>query len=82
MVMDRYFPQSVWDQIEIEFVTLKQETLPIIEYEKNFNQLLRYAPHLVDMDERKARRFERGLRPKVGGIDWLRRYHATIRYFE
>lgn len=43
-------------------------TFSAMEYERWFNQLSRYARHLVSTEERKPRRFERGLRPEVGGI--------------
>ncbi|KAL8537344.1 hypothetical protein ACS0TY_012478 [Phlomoides rotata] len=67
-VMERYFPQVLRDQKEQEFVTLLQGNLSVTEYERKFNQLSRYAPHLVEIDDRKTRRFERGLRPEIRGI--------------
>ncbi|KAL8514640.1 hypothetical protein ACS0TY_013648 [Phlomoides rotata] len=67
-VMERYFPQVLRDQKEQEFVTLQQGNLSVTEYERKFNQLSRYAPHLVEIDARKARRFERGLRSEIRGI--------------
>ncbi|KAL8554780.1 hypothetical protein ACS0TY_002828 [Phlomoides rotata] len=67
-VMERYFPRVLRDQKEQEFVTLLQGTLSVTEYERKFNQLSRYAPHLVEDDVRKGRRFERGMRPEIRGI--------------
>ncbi|KAK6145328.1 hypothetical protein DH2020_022148 [Rehmannia glutinosa] len=32
-----------------------------MEYERRFNQLSQYAPYLADTEQKKARRFERGL---------------------
>ena len=42
--------------------------MPLMEYERRFNQLSRYAPHLVDMDERKARRFEKCLNREIENV--------------
>jgi hypothetical protein len=68
LILQRYFPQSFRDQKETEFLELKQGSMSVVEYETKFNQLSRYAIHLVDTDIKKARRFERGLRPEIGGI--------------
>ncbi|XP_022849814.1 uncharacterized protein LOC111371889 [Olea europaea var. sylvestris] len=38
------------------------------EEERKFEQLSRYAAHLVNTEQKKARRFELGLRPEIGGI--------------
>ncbi|KAL8489992.1 hypothetical protein ACS0TY_025769 [Phlomoides rotata] len=67
-VMARYFPQVLRDQKEQEFITLKQGTSSVTEYERRFNRLSRYAPHLVGDDHRKTRRFEQGLRPEIAAI--------------
>lgn len=57
--------EALQNQKEVEFVNFRQGNLSVIEYERQFNWLSRYAPHLVGIDERKARRFERGLRPEI-----------------
>ncbi|KAL8526678.1 hypothetical protein ACS0TY_015762 [Phlomoides rotata] len=67
-VLARYFPQVLRGQKEQEFITLKQGTSSVTEYERRFNRLSRYAPHLVGDDSRKAKRFEQGLRPEIAGI--------------
>ncbi|KAL8494365.1 hypothetical protein ACS0TY_025252 [Phlomoides rotata] len=67
-VMARYFPQVLKDRKEHEFITLKQGTSSVTEYERRFNRLSRYAPHLIGDDYRKAKRFEQGLRPEIAGI--------------
>ncbi|KAH6776515.1 hypothetical protein C2S52_014076 [Perilla frutescens var. hirtella] len=36
------------------------------EEEKEFNQFSRHAPHLVDTDGKKARKFKKGLRSEIG----------------
>ncbi|KAH7533949.1 hypothetical protein FEM48_Zijuj04G0185900 [Ziziphus jujuba var. spinosa] len=47
--------------------------MTLAQYERKFDELSRYAPHLVDTDERKAQKFERGLR------DGLRRPISMLR---
>ncbi|KAF3434569.1 hypothetical protein FNV43_RR21654 [Rhamnella rubrinervis] len=42
---------------EAEFLSLKQENLSLVEYERKFNELSHYAPYLVDTKECKARIF-------------------------
>ncbi|KAF3457716.1 hypothetical protein FNV43_RR02374 [Rhamnella rubrinervis] len=39
--------------------------LSLVEYERKFDKLSQYAPHLVDTKERKARRFKNGLRSEL-----------------
>jgi hypothetical protein len=67
-VMGKYFPQALRDRKEAEFLQLRQGKMKLEEYERKFEQLSRYAPHLVDTEAKKARRFELGLRPEIGGI--------------
>lgn len=68
MVLDHYCPQSYPDQKEVEFLNLKQGNLSVTEYERKFNKLFRYALYLVDMEGKKARRFEQGLSREIAGI--------------
>lgn len=35
------------------------------QYAAKFNELARFAPHQVDIEERKTRRFEQGLKPWI-----------------
>ena len=43
----------------------KQGNHSLIEYERKFDKLFRYAPHLLDTEEHKARHFEKGLQPEL-----------------
>ncbi|XP_052209183.1 uncharacterized protein LOC127812703 [Diospyros lotus] len=47
---------------EAEFLMLKQGSLTLIEYERKFDELSRFTPALVDTEQKRARRFEQGLR--------------------
>jgi hypothetical protein len=50
-----------------EFLDLQQGTDNVYEYVKKFNYLAQYGTHHVDIDEKKAELFGRGLRP-LGSI--------------
>lgn len=54
--------------MENEFYNLKQGGMTVIEYERRFNQLSRSAPQLVDTEDKKARKFKRGLRANIRNI--------------
>ena len=47
---------------EREFLNLKEGSLSIMEYATKFNELSRFAPHQVDIEERRMDHFEQGLR--------------------
>ena len=48
-----------------EFEQLKQGTMSVGEYETKFTELDRYAPHMVDTDYKKARKFEGSLNVEI-----------------
>ncbi|XP_028110423.1 uncharacterized protein LOC114308927 [Camellia sinensis] len=62
---DKYFPQSMRDKKVTEFETLRQGNKTVAEYETQFAELARFAPHMVDTDYKKARKFEGGLRGAI-----------------
>ncbi|XP_028099061.1 uncharacterized protein LOC114298656 [Camellia sinensis] len=62
---DKYFPQSIRDKKVTKFETLRQGNKIVAEYEAQFGELARFAPHMVDMDYKKAHKFERGLRNAI-----------------
>ena len=56
-------PESLRDAKAREFELLKQtEGMSVLEYDTKFNQLVRYAPHMVVTDNMKAKRFANGLK--------------------
>ncbi|XP_028051368.1 uncharacterized protein LOC114256013 [Camellia sinensis] len=62
---DKYFPQSMRDKKVAEFETLRQGNKTVAEYEAQFAELARFAPHMVDTDYKKAQKFEGGLRGAI-----------------
>ena len=76
---EKYFLESVRDEKEVEFMELIQGNKTVLQYEAKFTELSRFAPHIVADDVRKAKKFQRGLRPSI------RTRMATLRlksYFE
>ncbi|XP_028117387.1 uncharacterized protein LOC114315011 [Camellia sinensis] len=62
---DKYFPQSIQDKKVTEFETLRQGNRTVAEYEAQFAELTQFAPHMVDTDYKKARKFAGGLRAAI-----------------
>ncbi|XP_028088842.1 uncharacterized protein LOC114289337 [Camellia sinensis] len=58
-------PQSMRDKKVTEFETLRQGNKTVAEYEAQFAELARFAPHMVDTDYKKTRKFEGGLRSAI-----------------
>ena len=53
------------NRMEVQFLNLKQGDMTVPQYASKFNELARFAPHQVDTEERKTRRFEEGLKPWI-----------------
>ena len=58
-------PEVYRDEKQREFLTLKQMTMTIAEYEVRFTQLSHYAPMMVATDRDRCRRFEEGLNYEI-----------------
>ena len=63
MFLHNYFPTSVWEQKEQEFLYLKQGNLSVMQYNREFHKLARFAPSLVAAEKDRMKRFLNGLRP-------------------
>ena len=51
--------------MELKFIELRQENSSVIEYERKFTELARFVPEYVNTDEKRAKRFQQGLRPRI-----------------
>ena len=49
----------------MEFMELIQGNKTVLQYEAKFTKLAQFAPHIVSNDVRKAKKFQRGLRPST-----------------
>jgi len=61
LFFEKYFPQCIQDRKVSEFEQLKQGDMTVAKYEAKFTELAQYAPHMVNTDNKKARKFEGGL---------------------
>ncbi|MQL88182.1 hypothetical protein Taro_020728 [Colocasia esculenta] len=53
------------DRMELEFLTLTQGSMSVLEYEARFVELSKYAPHIVADEWRKVKKFIMGLKPSL-----------------
>ncbi|XP_057775066.1 uncharacterized protein LOC130994046 [Salvia miltiorrhiza] len=62
---EKYIPGCYRQKKQNEFWNLKQGAGTVTEYGRAFNQLSRFAPLLVDTDEKRAKKFRNGLRHEI-----------------
>ncbi|XP_042005951.1 uncharacterized protein LOC121754701 [Salvia splendens] len=74
----KYVPKSYRKAKEVEFYSLKQGKMSVTEYDRLFCDMSRYAPGLVDTDEKMAEKFCTGLRSEIrmalashGGLSYV-----------
>ncbi|XP_074362902.1 uncharacterized protein LOC141703217 [Apium graveolens] len=63
MFLKKYFPRYMQTQMEMKFFELKQDNMTVGEYEKKFTELSRFMGEYVDSEEKRAKRFQQGLKP-------------------
>ncbi|XP_074367382.1 uncharacterized protein LOC141707862 [Apium graveolens] len=59
---EKYDPKFMEIQMQRKFLELKQENMSVAEYEAKFTELSRFVPQLVSIEEKKAERFQQGLK--------------------
>ncbi|KAK1577013.1 hypothetical protein Q3G72_018432 [Acer saccharum] len=62
---EKYFPDRVRFKMERDFLSLRQGSKSVAEYEEQFTSLSRFAASLIPDDESKGRRFLDGLHPDI-----------------
>ena len=62
---ENYIPPGLMAQKMGEFIRLSQGSKSLTEYLQAFNNLARYAPDMVDTDEKKIASFKRGMSPQL-----------------
>ena len=65
LFLEKYFPDCLRNQLEVEFLELKQGERSVLEYEAKFTELARLVPEYVSTKIQKARRFQQGLKPEI-----------------
>ncbi|XP_042009132.1 uncharacterized protein LOC121757693 [Salvia splendens] len=64
-VYNKYVPESYRRAKVVEFHTLKQGSMTVTEYDRALCEITRYAPELVDTNEKMAAKFRSGLRTEI-----------------
>ncbi|KAH0728122.1 hypothetical protein KY284_003987 [Solanum tuberosum] len=59
--LNRFFPLELREAKLVEFMNLKQRSMSVREYALKFNQLSRYAPHLVADSRSRMNKFVMGV---------------------
>ena len=62
---DKYFLELVGDRMKAHFLTLLLGSTTVVEYERRFNELSRYAMEFISTKANRAKSFEQGLRPVI-----------------
>ncbi|XP_074351315.1 uncharacterized protein LOC141690409 [Apium graveolens] len=65
LFLEKYFRRSMENQIELKFLELKQNNLSIAHYESKFTELSRFVPEFMKTEEKKARRFQQGMKQLI-----------------
>ncbi|MQL72490.1 hypothetical protein Taro_004817, partial [Colocasia esculenta] len=61
----KFVPEHIQDKMEQEFLSLTQCSMTVLEYEARFSELSKYAPHIVEDERRKTKKFVMGLKPSL-----------------
>ncbi|MQL80934.1 hypothetical protein Taro_013384 [Colocasia esculenta] len=61
----KFVPEHVQDRMEQEFLSLAQGSMTLLEYEAEFSELCKYAPHIVADERRKTKKFVMELKPSL-----------------
>ena len=61
--METHVPESIMELKRREFENLRQNDMPVLRYVRDFSILSRYATDEVNTDEKRQKRFMKGLSP-------------------
>jgi len=62
---ERFFPATAQKEMEEQFIRLQQRNRSVDEYAAEFLRLSRFAPYMVSDEEKRASRFQQGLKMDV-----------------
>src|SRR5262249_52456169 len=68
MFFEKYFPLTYRNQMSIQFLEIRQGENSVDEYIARFDNLSRFAPHMVSTIALQNQHFLRGLRPNLYGM--------------
>ncbi|KAK2646729.1 hypothetical protein Ddye_021924 [Dipteronia dyeriana] len=67
----KYVLEELRNEKEAELIGLIQGSMSLVEYERKFEQLSRFAPYMIDTDQLKTNRFIGGLKPNIRKHVWV-----------
>ncbi|MQL72446.1 hypothetical protein Taro_004787 [Colocasia esculenta] len=73
----KFVPEHIQDKMVQEFLSLAQGSMTVLEYEGRFSELSNYAPHIVEDERRKTKKFLMGLKPSLR-TRLVAFYHRTL----
>ncbi|XP_058202911.1 uncharacterized protein LOC131317372 [Rhododendron vialii] len=79
---EQYFPETSREQLRDQFEKLEQGSMSVSEYAQKFQSLSRFAPELVATEERRCRRFEKGLHNTVRRMVMVQRKTKYVEVVE
>ena len=59
------FSESVRDRMKADFLALRQGSTNVVEYERIFIELSRYAMDFISTEANRAKHFEQGMRSAI-----------------
>ena len=65
LFLEKYFPRYMQNYMELKFFELKHKNLTVAEYKAKFTELVGFVPVYVDTEEKRAKRFQQGLKPWI-----------------
>lgn len=65
LLEERYLTAALKDKKAREFTYLRQKKMLMEEFIRKFNELSRYAPHMVCTDELKNKHFKNAIHPDI-----------------
>ena len=61
----KFIPEVTKEKRDEEFMSLKQKSLTVTQYELQFTRLSKYAPEMVNTEVKRRRRFLQGLNVEI-----------------
>ncbi|XP_043717476.1 uncharacterized protein LOC122665393 [Telopea speciosissima] len=68
VIFKNYFPKSLRDKKEAEFFAFVQGSKIMLDYQQQFEDLFHFAPKHMKGEASKTKKFEKGLKPKIGSM--------------
>ena len=77
---ERFFPATAQKEMEEQFIKLQQFNRSVDEYDAEFLRLSRFAPYMVGDEEKRANRFQQGLKMDIQYFLSLSSSRHTLRF--